>query len=86
MARASARLRASGFSQATPLSRLPLPFTALWIAFMVATRVSLGERIQSASTSFAAISLASEAWAVQGPRPSALARAASAVRLSLRGL
>ena len=50
---------------------------------MVATRVSLGARIQSASTSFAAISLSSEAWAVQGPRPSALARAASALRLSL---
>ena len=49
-----------GFSQATPRSRLP-PFTALWIASIVATRVSLGERIQSASTSFARISLSSEA-------------------------
>ena len=85
MVLASARLRASGFSQATPLSLLP-PFTALWIARMVSTRVSLGERIQSASTSFAAISLSSEPWAVQGPRPSSLARAASAVRLSFVGL
>ena len=59
MARASARLRASGFSQAMPRSRLP-PFTALWIACMVATRVSLGERIQSASTSLARISLSSD--------------------------
>ena len=85
MARASARLRASGFSQAMPRSLLP-PFTALWIACMVATRVSLGERIQSASTSFAWISLSSEPWAVQGPRPSSFARLANALRLSFVGL